>query len=255
MEPQEPKAPNQNHHPEAEFNNLWISQSLVKQWTSHPEWNSYDVFPCLYKALRTRERFTPGKPNSPKLRDVLRSSDAFLTGCPEDLLVQPPNLYLSTARFSDRLDEILRQTPKTAEQTIHDAAFSYYVFERIHPFDDGNGRIGRMILKRIFKGGYLRDPIFHDQRWYGGGRSDHLDTQDSVHHTNNLAHLELFLANALIRMYDPVKDREKFREIAKVIQKKKHESRHNADGRLLSDIWKGFANIPVYGNITPGSPK
>ncbi len=251
----EPQAPNDVHHSKGEFNNLWVSQGLMREWVSHPAWNSYDVLPCLYRSLHTGERFTPGEPDSPKLSEILRTSEARLTGSPEDLLPEPSRLYLLTTEFSDKLDQVLRQAPKTIEQAIHDAAFSYYVFDRIHPFPDGNGRIGRMILKRVLKAANLKDPIFHDQRWYGGDRSFHLDTLERVDDTNNLAHLELFLADALIHMYDPVKEGQKYRQIGEVIQRKDRESKQNGRSKMLKDIWAGFMGIPLYGNPLLSLPR
>lgn len=244
----EPQTPNGEHHSKGEFANLWVSQNLIREWVSHPGWKSYDTIPCLYRALHTGERFTPEEPKAPKFSEVLRSTDAFLRGRPESLLIQPPNLYLLTARFTDKLDEVLKQTPKTASQGVHDAVFAWYVFDRIHPFPDGNGRIGRMIVKRVLKSAGLKDPIFHDQRWYGDERSSQLDTLERVDETNNLAHLELFLAEALIHMYDPVKERHKYIEIEEVIERKKRELRKGGNDKMLKDVWEGFTNIPVYGN-------
>lgn len=247
----EPKAPSELHHSRLEFGNLWICQSLIRDWNSHPEWKSYDVLPSLYRSLHTGEKL--GLHEAPKLSEVLRNSEAHLKGFPDDLLVNPKDLYLLTGKFTDKLDEILNQSPKIPEQAIHDAAFAYYVFERIHPFPDGNGRIGRMLVKRIFQGAGLKDPIFHDQRWYGGERSEHLDALERVGQTNNLSYLEVFLADSLIHMYDPITEMRKFEEINAVIKAKNRNFNNN--GMLLKDIWEGFAGIPIYGNITSSRPK
>lgn len=135
------------------------------------------------------------------------------------------------------------------QKTIEDAAFAYYVFERIHPFPDGNGRIGRMIAKTVLKSAGLKDPTFHDQRWYGAKRSSHLQTMEKVGETNNLSHLELFLAQSLSGVYDPhSRDFLRNRELARIIEIKKQASQQNVPGRLLRDIWSGFGDLPLYGN-------
>jgi len=238
---------NEIKHSVNEFSNLWVCQKQIREWSHHPEWDSYDVLPVLYKALHTGKKYVPGLSSSPKLIEVVRSTDAHISGSPANLLPEARYVYLLTSKYTTALDTLLRRTPKTAEQTITDAAFSYYVFDRIHPFPDGNGRIGRMIVKRVFKGGGLKDPIFHDHAWYGEGRSEHLESLERVDETNNLSHLEVFLAKSLINLYDPITEFFKYREIAKIISKKEKEAEQNG-GKKLSDIWEGFSGLPMYGN-------
>lgn len=236
-------------HPKNEFGNLWTSQSLIKDWGANPQWRSYDVIPCLFESLGSKGKITPEMEDAPKLGSILRNNNAHPKGFPENLFVEGPHIYLLTAAFSNELDKILKQSPKTTEQVIHDAAFAYYVFERIHPFVDGNGRIGRMIAKRILKGAKMKDPVFHDQRWYGnGGRSSHLESLQKVNETNNLAHLELFFAEALINRYDSINEKQKHMEIKEIIQKKRLESQGDSGNTKLKDIWGGFAGLPLYGN-------
>ncbi len=235
-------------HSTSEFKNLWACQKTIRDWTHNPSWGSYDVIPVLYTALHRGERVTPGPPSAPMLADVVRSTNAHISGSPENLLSDAKHVYLLTSKYTTKLDEILAKSPKTLERTISDAALAYYVFDRIHPFPDGNGRIGRMIVKRIFKGADLKDPIFHDQSWYGTGRSPHLEVLEKVDETNNLAHLEVFLAESLIDMYDSLRDFFRTRQLSRFISDAKKRSKVN-DGRLLEDVWDGFKGMDLYGNI------
>lgn len=236
-------------HSTNEFKNLWACQKIIREWTHNPEWESYDVIPVLYTALHRGQRSHPGTANAPKLAEIVRTTDAHITGSPEDLLPEAKDVYLLASKFTTKLDEILKKSPKTLEETISDAALAYYVFDRIHPLPDGNGRIGRMIVKRVFKGADLNDPIFHDQSWYGNGRSPHVDTLEKVDETNNLAHLEVFLAESLIDTYDPLRDFFKNRQLAKYISDAKKRSKVNDSSRLLEDIWDGFEGMNLHGNI------
>lgn len=236
-------------HSTNEFKNLWACQKIIRDWTHNSSWESYDVIPVLYTALHRGERCNPGAANAPKLSEVVRNTNAHISGSPENLLPDAKYVYLLTSKYATKLDEILTKSPKTLEETISDAALAYYVFDRIHPFPDGNGRIGRMIVKRIFKGADLKDPIFHDQSWYGTGRSPHLDMLGKVDDTNNLAHLEVFLAESLIGMYDPLRDFFKTRQLSRYIADAKKRSKIN-NGKLLEDIWNGFKGMDLYGNIS-----
>lgn len=234
-------------HSSSEFKNLWACQKIIRDWTHNPDWQSYDVLPIVYKALHTGKRFSPGDKKAPKLAEVVRNDDASITGFTKDLLPKGSEVYLLTSKFSTKLDEILSNNPKNTQQAVTDAAFAYYVFTRIHPFPDGNGRVGRMIVKRIFKGAGLKDPIFHEQGWYGGGRSDHLDAIENVNETNNLAHLEIFFAKSLIDMYHPLTEFSKHRELSKIISDREHTSKLNRENSLY-DLWEGFTDPSLYGN-------
>lgn len=248
--PAKPEAINKPHTLE-EFQNLWVCQKIIRDWTDNPQWDSYDVLPVLYQALHTGDKNLPGTDSGPKLAQTVRNSTSFLPGSPANLLAPSENVYILASRYSSELDRILREKPKNLSKAIEDAAFAYYVFDRIHPFPDGNGRIGRMIIKRVFKSAGVKDPVFHDPGWYGGGRSEHKLALERVDETNDLAHLELFLAESLTGVYDPLRELFKHREISRFISSKQKLVNQQANSRLLSNIWEGFVGLPMYGNQFP----
>ena len=237
-------------HTSSEFQNLWTCQKLIRLWTDHPEWTAYETIPILYRALHMGEGQNPKSNGTLSMAQIVRSSDSRISGAPSTLLPDAQHAYLLVANYTDELDRILRDKPKPMQKAIEDAAFAYYVFERIHPFPDGNGRVGRMIAKTVLKSAGLKDPTFHDQRWYGAKRSTHLQAAEQVDETSNLAHMELFLAQSLTSVYDPLSsiDSPKSRELAGIIQIKHQASQQNVPGRLLRDIWPGFGDLPLYGN-------
>jgi len=242
-------------HTSNEFQNLWTCQKLIRLWTDHPEWNAYETIPILYRALYTGEGQSPRSNGTLSMAQIVRTTETHLSGFPSNLLPDAQHAYLLVAKYSDELDRILRDKPKLMQKAIEDAALAYYVFKRIHPFPDGNGRIGRMIAKTVLKSAGLKDPTFHDQRWYGAQRSDHLQAIERVGETNNLSYLELFLAQSLSSAYPPrSRDFLKNRELTGIIEIKKQVSQQNLPGRLLRDIWPGFGDLPLYGN-TPAYKK
>lgn len=238
----------QEIHSSGELKNLWTCQGIIRDWTSHPEWSSYDVLPVLFVALHTGRKTLRGKRSAPTLASTIRNSDAFLTDAPGDLLAPHEDIYMLTSQYSKWLDEVLREKPKSLPKAIEDAAKAYYIFDRIHPFPDGNGRVGRMIIKRVLKTANAKDPLFHDQRWFGEERSDYIRALEQVHRTNNLIPYELFIARSLIKAYDPIRDFFRHRELSTFISRKEKAEQRSRPGAALTDIWEGFAGIPIYGN-------
>lgn len=55
-------------------------------------------------------------------------------------------------------------------------AMAHYQFEAIHPFSDGNGRLGRAIVNLTpIKSGFLRQPVCNLSEWVHGHREEYYD--------------------------------------------------------------------------------
>ena len=64
---------------------------------------------------------------------------------------------------------------------VLDAALFHYQFETLHPFTDGNGRIGRLlILLQLLSRGLLSQPLLSLSPWFEQRRSDYQDCLLSV---------------------------------------------------------------------------
>ena len=76
----------------------------------------------------------------------------------EDAVYVPPAPHLLDDLLSNLIDFITSPPPNMPELVL--CAVAHYQFESIHPFEDGNGRIGRLLILLILaKRGTLSKPL------------------------------------------------------------------------------------------------
>lgn len=122
----------------------------------------------LHKILLSNSR------GSTKLPGEIRNSQNWIGGTrPGNAVFVPPPPHLLTEGLSD-LEKFIHDD-KQAISTILKAGLVHHQFETLHPFLDGNGRVGRLLIILIFMSdGMLSEPLLyislflktHRQRYY-----------------------------------------------------------------------------------------
>jgi Fic family protein len=60
--------------------------------------------------------------------------------------------------------------------SVVQAGMTHYQFERLHPFSDGNGRIGRLlVIVQLLRGAVIREPLLVVSPWFEARRDQYQD--------------------------------------------------------------------------------
>jgi Fic family protein len=91
----------------------------------------------------------------------------------------PPGVPLRTA-VDDLLDWVER-APGLDLDPVVSAALAHYQFETLHPFNDGNGRLGRLlIVLQFMRADVLNEPLLSVSPWFEARREQYQDALAAV---------------------------------------------------------------------------
>jgi len=159
------------------LNNLPISTRLLK-----------DAHQLLMRGVRGEHR-NPGE---------FRASQNWIGGTTIDNATYIPPVHTEVNELMDNLESFLHNDQIDVPVLIR-AGIAHYQFETIHPFLDGNGRIGRLLITLyLVSSGMLTKPSLYLSDYFERNRTLYYDNLNNVRKLNQLAQwIKFFLVGII----------------------------------------------------------
>lgn len=236
------------HHSLDEIANFNSTQKILHGWLLPTDWPSIQIIRELHGNLLHGVAAYQTKGVAPIQPGEFRNEDITVSDQKPNFYVHGNDVSPIIRKYSEDLDILLDKLPKNPEgniaEIVHDAAWAYYTFIRIHPFLDGNGRTGRFILNRVLNGSGL-----NSLRFIGSDpqteRDKHLDAMEKVSNTHDLSHLEVYILDKILQQ---TTDENLSSEISAQYLKKLDDIQKYPDSnRSLDSIWPKFKGLDIHG--------
>lgn len=173
-----------------------------------------EIHHLLLKGVRGKHK-TPGE---------FRKSQNWIGGSkPSDAAYVPPSIIDLPELLSD-FERFMNNDNCNVPHLIK-IAILHYQFETIHPFLDGNGRIGRLIIPLyLLSKGILSKPCFYISDYFESHRTEYYDSLNRVRTNDDLIGWVKFFLQAVINTALGAKD--KFKKVTAYV--------HNLETQAVS---------------------
>lgn len=105
---------------------------------------------------------------------------------------------ISPEKLNDGLEQLFTYIKDSSDPILIKTALMHLEFEALHPFQDGNGRIGRMLITLLlWSSGTISEPHFYVSGYLEEHKDEYIDTMRNVSENNDWEAWCIFFLNAI----------------------------------------------------------
>lgn len=105
---------------------------------------------------------------------------------------------ISPEKLQDGLDKLFDYINNNTDPVLIKTAIAHIEFEALHPFKDGNGRIGRMLITlMLWSSGVISAPHFYISGYFEENKDQYIDMMRDVSENNNWTDWCIFFLKAV----------------------------------------------------------
>ena len=152
---------------------------------------------CQRVLLKAHEVLLSGVRGANKSPGIYRKVPNWIgpAGCSEDEARYVP---VSAAKLSNAMGIWEKYMNDDASDGLIQLAFLHAEFEAIHPFLDGNGRLGRMLIPLfLWQKGFIRQPMFYISAYFEKRRDEYYERLLAVSRDGDWTGWSLFFLHAI----------------------------------------------------------
>jgi len=167
--------------------------------------------------------------------------------------IGPKNSTIETASFippapneiMEYLDEWEKFINSDYDDLLVQLAIVHAQFEIIHPFLDGNGRLGRILIPIfLYSKNYLAEPIFYLSEYLEKNRDEYYDRLRDITKNNNWQDWIEFFLNAIVTQAN--KNRIKIKEVLELHNKQKNIIQEITKSQYTTGILDAIFAMPIF---------